>query len=163
MYHAPNMVDKNIVVLQQTLTGLCNIVGNLEQKMNYLSQNDTAQSIKDSLIISTRNDFDVQLLTLAEELDGVRQLTEGGGFNTVVGEFKYLTDVTVWVRANILSDAPRFKHSIDLEILLAGIQKTGVSSGGSRNKEFHAERVKRSTNQSVGVTSFHRNFTEDWG
>ena len=51
----------------------------------------------------------------------MRHLTEGGGFNTVVGDFKSLTDVTVWVRANIPSDATKFEHFIDLEILMAGI------------------------------------------
>ena len=48
MHHDLNMVYNNIVVFQHNLTGLCNIVGNLEQKMHYLYQNDTAQSIKDS-------------------------------------------------------------------------------------------------------------------
>ena len=69
--------------------------------MHYLSQNDTSQSIKDSSTVAPGNDFDVQLLTLAANLDGVRQLTEGGVFNTVVGYFKSLTDVTVWVQANL--------------------------------------------------------------
>ena len=46
MYHALNMGYQNIGVLQQTLTGLCNVVGTLEQKMNYLSHNGTAQPIK---------------------------------------------------------------------------------------------------------------------
>ena len=48
MHHTLNMGDQKIGVLKQTLTGLCNIVGNLEQKMHYLSKNDTAQLIKDS-------------------------------------------------------------------------------------------------------------------
>ena len=65
--------------------------------MHYLSQNDKYQSIKDSSTIALRNEFDVQLSTLVAELDGVRQLKEGGGFNTVVGDFKSLPDVTVWV------------------------------------------------------------------
>ena len=95
--------------------------------MHYLSQHDTSQSIKESSTIAPRNDFDVQLLTLAAELDGVRQLTEGSGYNTVVCDFKSLTDVTVWVQANIPSDAPRFDHFIDFYILLAGIQQTGES------------------------------------
>ena len=69
--------------------------------MNYLSQHETAQSIKDSSTIAPRDYFDDHLSTLAAELDQVRQITEGGGFNTVVGDFKSLTDVTVWVRANI--------------------------------------------------------------
>ena len=97
MHHALNMGDQNIGVLQQTLTGFCNVVGTLEQKMHYLSQHDTAQSIKDSLTIAPRNYFYVQLSKLAADLDGVRKLTEGGGFNTVVGDFKSLTGVTVWV------------------------------------------------------------------
>ena len=97
MRHALNMGDQNIGVLQQTLTGLCNVVGTLEQKMHYLSQHDTAQSIKYNLTISLRDGFDVQLSTSSAELDGVRQLTELGGFNTVVGYFKSLTNVTVWL------------------------------------------------------------------
>ena len=76
---------------------------------------------KDSSKIYPRNDFDDQLSTLAPELDGVQQITEVGGFNTVVGNFKPLTDVTVWVQANLTSDAPKFEHLIDLDILLAGI------------------------------------------
>ena len=51
----------------------------------------------------------------------MRQLTEGGGFNIVVGNFNSLTDVTVWVRENLPLDAPKFEHFIDLDILLAGI------------------------------------------
>ena len=43
------------------------------------------------------NGFDVQLSTLEAALDGVRQITELGGLNTVVGNFNSLTDVTVWV------------------------------------------------------------------
>ena len=86
-----------------------------------MSQHDTAQLIKDSSTIAPRNEFDVQLLTIAADLDGVRHLIEGGGFNTVVGDFKSLTDVTVWVRANLPSDTPKFEHFIDLDILLAGI------------------------------------------
>ena len=66
--------------------------------MHYLSQHDIDKLIKDSSTIAPRDVFDVQLLTLTPELDGVRQLTEGGGFNTLVGNFKSLTDVTVWVR-----------------------------------------------------------------
>ena len=131
--------------------------------MNYLSQNDTDQSIKDSLTIAPRNDFNVQLSTLIVELDGVRQLMEGGGFNIVVGDFKPLDDVTVWVRADLPSDAPKFEHFIDLDILLAGILQTGVISEEVRNKGVHAERVKRSAKQSVVVTSFQRTFPEDWG
>ena len=49
------------------------------------------------MAIAPRNDFDVQLSTLSVELYGVQQLTEGGGFNRVVGNFKPLTDVNVWV------------------------------------------------------------------
>ena len=100
MHHALNLGDQNIEVLQYTLTSLCNVFGTLEHKMHYLSQHDTAQSIKDSLTVSPRNYFDVQLLTLSAELDGVRQLTEEGQFNTVVCDFKSLTNVTVWVQAN---------------------------------------------------------------
>ena len=42
MYHAINMGDQNIGVLQHNLTGLCNIVGTLDHKMHYLTQHDTA-------------------------------------------------------------------------------------------------------------------------
>ena len=121
MHHDLNIGYQNIGVLQQTLTGMCNADGTLYQNMYYLSQHDTYQSIKDGLAISPRNDFDVHLYTLAGELYGVRQLTEGGVFNAVVGDFKSLTDVTVWVRANLPSDAPKFEHFIDLYILLAQI------------------------------------------
>ena len=65
-------------------------------------------------MIAPSNDFDDHILTLAAKLDGVWQLTEGGGFNTVVGDFKYLTDVTIWVRVNIPSDDPKSAHFIDL-------------------------------------------------
>ena len=97
MHHALNIGDQNIGVLQHTLTGLCNVVGTFKQKMHYLSQHNTAHLTKDSLAISPRNDFDVQILTLVAELDGVRQLIEGGGFSTLLVNFKSLTDVTVWV------------------------------------------------------------------
>ena len=81
----------------------------------------TAQSINESSKIPPSNELDVNILTLSAELDGVRQLTEGGGFNTVVGDFKSLTDVTVWLQANLPSDAPKFEYFIDLNILLARI------------------------------------------
>ena len=97
MHHALTMRYQNIGVLQQTLTGLCNVVGTLEKKMRYLSHHDTVQSIKDSFTIAPKNDFGVQLLTLSVDLDGMRQLSEGGGFNRVVGNFKSLTDFNVWV------------------------------------------------------------------
>ena len=42
MHHALNMVDQNIRLLQQTLTGLFSVVGTLEQKMHNLSQNGIA-------------------------------------------------------------------------------------------------------------------------
>ena len=51
----------------------------------------------------------------------MQNITEGGGFNKVFVYFKSLTDVTVWVRANLPSDDPTFEHFIDLDILLAGI------------------------------------------
>ena len=152
MHHSLNMGYQNIGVLQQTLTGFYNVVGTLEHNMHNLSQHDTARPIKDSSTIAPKNDFDVQILTLAAELDGVRQLTEGFGFNTLVGNFKSLTDVTVWVRANLPSDAPKFEHFIDLYILLAGIRQKGVSSEEVWNKEVHADRVKRSMKHSVVVT-----------
>ena len=46
MHHALKMGYNNIGVLQQTLTELFNVVGTLEQKMHYMSQNGTYQSIK---------------------------------------------------------------------------------------------------------------------
>ena len=70
----------------------------------------------------------------------------------MVGGFKSLTGVTFWVRANLPSDAPKFEHFIDLYILLAGIRQKGVSSEEVRNKEVHADRVKRSMKHSVVVT-----------
>ena len=66
---------------------------------------------------------------------------EGGGLNAVVGDFKSLTDVTVWVRVNLPSNAPIFEHFIDLVNILAGILQTGVSSEEVWNKEVHTERV----------------------
>ena len=39
----------------------------------------------------------------------------------MVGDFKSFTDVTVWVRVNLPSDAPKFEPFIDLDILLAVI------------------------------------------
>ena len=93
----------------------------------------------------------------------MRKLTEGGGFNNVVGELNYLTDVTVLVRANLKSDAPKFEHFMDLDILLAGIFQTGVISEEVRNKEVHSERVKHSCKQSVAVMLFQRIPPEDWG
>ena len=70
-HHALNMGDQNIGFLQQTLTGLCNVVGTLEQKMHYLSPYEASQSIKDSSTIAPRDEFYVQILTLAADLDGV--------------------------------------------------------------------------------------------
>ena len=89
--------------------------------MHHLYQNGTAQLIKDSSTSSPRDNVEVRLSTLTSELDGVRQLTEGGGFNTAVGDFKSLTYVTVWVKAILPSYVPGFEHFIDLGILLAGI------------------------------------------
>ena len=43
MHNALIMGDQNIGVLQQTLTGVCNVVVTLEQKMHYMSHNDTYQ------------------------------------------------------------------------------------------------------------------------
>ena len=39
----------------------------------------------------------------------------------MVVDFKSLTDFTVWVQANPLSDAPKFEHFIYLGIIMAGI------------------------------------------
>ena len=121
MHHDINMVDHNIGLLQKTLAGLCSVVGTLEQKMHHLSQNGIAQLIKVSSTSAPTGDFKSRLSTLTAELYGLWQLTEVGGFNTVVGYFKSLNDFTLWVRADISSDAPKFEHFIDLKILLAGI------------------------------------------
>ena len=104
----------------------------MDQKINHLAKNGTAQFIKGSFTNLPRNDFKVRISTFTGELDGVQQLTEGGGFNKVVGYFKSLTDVTVWVRDNLPSDAKKFEHFIDLDILLEGILQTGVSSEGTK-------------------------------
>ena len=81
---------------------------------------------------------------------------EGGGSNTFVVDLKSFTDVTVWVQSNLPSDAPKFEHCIYLDIL-AGIFQIEVSSEEVRNNEVHGERVKRSANKYVVVTSFQRN------
>ena len=57
----------------------------------------TYQLIKGSLTDTPKDDFEVRISTLTAGLDGVRQLTEGGVFNKVVGYFKSLTYVTIWV------------------------------------------------------------------
>ena len=93
----------------------------MEQKINHLYQNGTVQLIKGSSTSAPNDDFEVSLYTLSAELYGVRKLTEGGGFITVVEYFKSLNDVTVWVQANIKSDTQTFEHFIDLGILLAVI------------------------------------------
>ena len=120
--------------------------------MHHLYQNGTSQLINGSLTSAPRDDFEVRLSALTAELVLVRQLTERGGFNKVVGDFKSLTDFTFGVQVNLPSDAPKFEHFIDLEILLAGIRQTRVSSEEVLNKEVHAERVKRLVDQYVLVT-----------
>ena len=75
MHHALNRGDQNIGSLKHSLTGLCNVVVTLEQKMHYMSHNGTAQLIKVSLTNAPRDDFEVRLSTLTSELGGVRQLT----------------------------------------------------------------------------------------
>ena len=118
MQHALQMGDQDNVVLQQTFTGLCNVVRTLDQKMDNLSHNGTDQLIKGSSNSAPRDDFEARLSTLTEYLDWVRQLTVGWGFNTVVVDFKSLADVSVWVQVNLPSDAPTirllywFGHSI---------------------------------------------------
>ena len=67
MHNALNMGDQNIGMLQLNLTVLCNVVETLEHKMNYLSQHETDQLIKDSSTIPPRDDFDVQLSELTAE------------------------------------------------------------------------------------------------
>ena len=65
--------------------------------MHNLSHNGTAWLNKESQTSAQRDDFEVRVSTLTAELDGVRKITEGGGFNTVVGYLNTLTAVTVWV------------------------------------------------------------------
>ena len=84
----------------------------------------------------------IEWLLEAGKLYGVLHLTEGGGLNTVVGDFKSLTDVNFWMRANIPPNIPKSDHFIDLDILLEGILQTGVISEEFWNKKVHAERVK---------------------
>ena len=131
--------------------------------MYHISENGTSRLVKGSSTSSPRDDFEVHLSTLTADLDGVWQLMEGGVFSTAVGYFKSLTDVTVWLRANIPSYAPRFEHFIDLDIILAGIRQTGVSSEEVWKKQVHSEKVNCSANKSVVVTSFQRTSPEDWG
>ena len=71
-----------------------------------------------------RDYLEVRLFKLTYKLDRVQHLTEGGVFNTVVGDFKSLIDVTVWVQDNLPSDTPKSEHAIDLNILLEGILQT---------------------------------------
>ena len=97
MHNSLNMGDHNIGFLQQTLTGLLNVSVTLEHKMHHISQNGTAQFIKGSSNNALRDNFEVWFYTLTTQFDGVRQLTEGGVFNKVVGYFKSLTYVTIWV------------------------------------------------------------------
>ena len=162
MHQSINMGDQNIGVLLQTLTGICNVVGTLEQNMHHMYQNGTAQFIRSNLNNFPRDHFELRPSTLTAELNGVQQLMEGGGFNTVVGGFKSLTDVTVWVRVKLPSDTPKFEHFIDLDILLARIQQTGLSSEEVWNKEDHSEIVKFLSKKSVVVTSFQRTPPEHW-
>ena len=77
MNHAINMVDQHLGVLKHTLTGICNVVGTLEQKMHNIYQNDAAQFIKGSSNNAPRDGFEARISTLTADLDGVRQLTEG--------------------------------------------------------------------------------------
>ena len=50
-----------------------------------------------------------------------------------------------------------------MEILLAEIQQTGVSSEEFWNKEVHDERVRLSMKKYLVVKSFQRTSLEDWG
>ena len=81
----------------------------------------------------------------------------------MVGNFKSLNDVTVWVQEYLPSYAPKFEHFIDLGIILEGICQTILISEEVWNKEVHSERVKISTKQYVLVTLFQRTFPENWG
>ena len=89
--------------------------------MHHLSKNSTAQFIRSSSTNSPRGNFEVQLSTLTNDLDRVQHITGGDIFNAVVGYFKSVTDVTVWVQANIPSDNLKSEHFVDLDILLEGI------------------------------------------
>ena len=121
MHQALNVEDQNIGVLQNTFTVICNVVITSEQKMHHLSQNSTAQFIRISSTNSPRGNFEVRLSTLTNDLDRVQHITGGDIFNAVVGYFKSVTDVTVWVQANIPSDNLKSEHFVDLDILLEGI------------------------------------------
>ena len=57
MHHALNMGYQNIGVLQQTLTGFCNVVVTLEHKMHHLSYNGTAQLIEGILTSASGDNF----------------------------------------------------------------------------------------------------------
>ena len=57
MHKSLNMGVQNIGFLQQTLTGLCNLIGNLEQKMHHLYQNGTSQLIRSNSTNSPRGGF----------------------------------------------------------------------------------------------------------
>ena len=96
--------------------------------MHHLSKNGTYYQIVSNLTDAPRDDIELLLSTLTAELDIVQRLTEGGGVNTVVGDFKSLTDVAIWVRSKRPSDTPKFEHFIDLDILLAGVIQIGVIS-----------------------------------
>ena len=88
IHQALNMGYQNIGGLQKALTGLCNVVGTLEQKMYHMSQNGIYQLIRGSSTDAPRYDIEVQLYTLIEELCRVQQLMERGSFNTVVVDFR---------------------------------------------------------------------------
>ena len=70
------------------MTVVCNVVETLDQNMHHLYQNGTAHLIRVSSTNFPRDDFELRLYKVTDELDGVRQLMEGGGFNTVVEDFK---------------------------------------------------------------------------
>ena len=71
---------------------------------------------------------------MTSDLDGVRHITEGGGFKTVVVDFKSLVDVTVWVQANLPSDNPKIEHFINLDLLLSRMRQKGVIRKDVRSK-----------------------------
>ena len=63
VHQALNMGDQNIGVLQQTLTGICNLVGTLEQNMHHVSHNGKDQLIRGSSNNSPGGDFELRIST----------------------------------------------------------------------------------------------------
>ena len=130
------MGDQNIGVLQQTLTVLCDVVGTLEQIMYHLSHNVTDQLIGVIFTDAPRDDFEVRISTLISEFGGVRKLTEGCGFNTIVVYLKSLEYVTVWVRANLPSVPQNWKTSCIWIFYWQGFSRQDLAVKRPRTSKF---------------------------